>query len=246
MQISNEPSHPSISNHLDEIANSKGFEIESRIVTLQSNFSIFEGNYKDLMHFISLAREPENFHRLFNSDFGNNVLKHITRYFHNFIAASMTLVDTTRVYMKKHYENTEFQKEYSKEIEGRFANSSLHNFIKDLRNFSLHYELPVSSLTIAITNSDNAQQELVKFCINKNRLDKWAGWNKGKQFLKAQNGDINIELLVKQYYSLVKDFHVWMCRRLQEIHQPELAELEQGRIVASQLLEQIKNSSSSA
>jgi hypothetical protein len=223
---------PPLSELFDKIVNSKGYEIESRIATLQSNFFIFEGNYKDLMHFMALARESENIPKLFAPDSGNNVLKHIVRYFHNFVVASMMLVDTTRVYMQKNYEDSEFRKEYDSEKGKRFVDNPIHNFIKKLRIFCFHYELPISSLTITVTNSENGQKEAVQFSIDKQQLEKWSGWGSGKQFLKTQKKNIDVEELATEYYLQVRKFHIWMSDRLQEIHKPELTELENFRMKA--------------
>ena len=63
----------------------------------------------------------------------------MTFYIFNFLASTSALIDSCRSVMN-FYKNTEIHEHYTKNIKEQFANNSIAVFIKDLRNYQMHYK----------------------------------------------------------------------------------------------------------
>lgn len=220
----------------EEVRNSNAIRYEGRIETLSVNFYVFDRNYKELRKFLEAVKKQENMLNLW--DLRNRhkldiAISEILRLLHNFLASAKSLIDQTRVVIRDWYRETDFINEYKAQINSRFVNNSLSGFIEDLRNFSLHYSLPITHavLSVQITDPKTGQGEAnFSFKLIKSALLIWKGWTeKGKTFLSASNDEIDIEVLSEEYHKQILDFHSWLVQRLQEIHKDDLLWLAQMR-----------------
>jgi hypothetical protein len=154
------------------------------------------------------------------------VINETLRLLHNYLASAKSLVDQTRVVIRTWYKETEFLKEYEAQIISRFGNNPMTGFIEDLRNFNLHYSIPVTNATFSIQIDKETGLDTFNhsFVLVKSSLLEWSGWTeKGKTFLSASNDEIEIGSLVDGYYEQILDFHSWLVNKLQEIHKEDLA-----------------------
>lgn len=207
------------------IVDSDAYRIYQRLLTLDTNFFIFDRNYKDLKLAIDYCVKPEHIHKLFDHNDSQRVLLHMVRYLHNYLASAKSLVEHTRILIKDWYRQTDFIEEYNSQIKERFEGNPLSGFIEDFRNYALHYSFPLTSLHIDVTldpETGIAKEERVIFCIQKDALLEWSGWSKGRDYLMKFDQDILMENLVDEYYNQVINFHGWMHKRLEEIHAKEL------------------------
>lgn len=220
---------------------SEAYQKYQRLLELDTNLFVFDKNYRDLKLAIDAFSQPERISLLFDENESQIILNHMVRFLHNYLASAKTLVDHTRLLIRDWYQGTDFYKEYVKEIEYRFADNKSSSFIEDLRNFALHYSLPVTGLQLSVRTDPETKQQIerVMFFINKSSLSKWSRWAKGKQYLNEAPEQIIIEELVDQYYSQVLDFHIWMHRRLEEFHADELNWLHEMTERVNKLLKNV-------
>jgi hypothetical protein len=206
------------------VYDSEAYQIYNRLLTLDTNLFVFEKNYRDLKLAISKFTSPENIDLLWNQQEAQTILNHIIRFFHNFLASAKTLVDHTRLLIREWYKETEFIDEYQSQIQIRFSKNPLSTFIEDLRNYTLHYSLPLCGVSIEVTTDKETeeQSENVAFFVEKETLMKWSNWDKGKAFLEIADERIFVEEIADLYHEQVLDFHVWMNSRLEQIHAAEL------------------------
>jgi len=225
-----------------EVHNSNALKYQGRIETLGVNFFVFNRNYQELKKLLEAVKNQEKKLQLW--DLRNRHQLEVTinetlRLLHNFLASAKSLIDQTRVVIRNWYKETEFLKEYKTQVDSRFINNPLTGFIEDLRNFSLHYSLPLTNATLSVQIIDRKTGQGTadfSFVLIKSDLLVWKGWTeKGKEFLSTAKDKINIGILVDEYYKQIFDFHSWLINSLQEIHKDDLlwlAEMRQKTIEA--------------
>jgi len=217
----------------EEVNNSVAIRISGRLEMLSINFFVFNRNYQELKRIIEGVKKPEQIMRLW--DLRNRheldiVINEVIRLLHNFLASAKSLVEHTRIVISDWYQETEFLKEYETQVASRFVNNPIIGFIEELRNFNLHFSLPITDATLSIQMDKDKRSgtENFSFVIKKYGLLQWSGWTqKGKPFLKASKDEIEIGNLVDDYYQQIMDFHSWMEKRLREIHSEEFAWLSE-------------------
>jgi hypothetical protein len=204
------------------------WKISGRLQTLTLNYFVFKRNYLELIKIIEIQDDPKKFLNLIgvkdrlNADV---VEFEIARLLHNFLASAKTLVDHTRILIFHWYKEDNFIIEYKTHVSEIFENNHLSGFIEDLRNFNLHYSMPI--IHFRLTGHEDKSFEF-SFFLSKSELLQWSGWtHKGKPFLAIAKKEIPIEQFVNDYERLISDFHIWLYTRLEEIHSKELTWLSE-------------------
>lgn len=229
---------------MEMIEDSDALKINKRLNLLDMNFFVFERNYQDLKLTISTFTNSEHTRLLFNAEESETILRHVVRMLHNFVAAAKSLVDHTRSVIREGYRGTEFYDEYNNQIKIRFSNNPLTAFIEGLRNYALHYSFPHCGVNVRVELDPTSGEysEVVHFFMEKETLLRWSGWrdeqtdkkgkvtavvDKGENFLKTAPDIIIVDQICNQYFEQIVDFHVWMHKRLEEIHLSELTWLRE-------------------
>lgn len=203
-------------------------EVYSRFDTLETLFRVFRRNFEELQILLSAAQSPTAIKHIWVFDKHNDlmtVLQEITRLVHNFVASAKTVVDHTRIIIHKAYDKTDFLEEYKVEVQKRFLNDPVAGFIEDLRNYCLHYSLPLTSANFVAKRTDvnepfTAEQTIT---LRKSQLERWKKWTeKGKPYLAKMDENIPVQPLIEQYYAQVRDFHIWIRTKMEEIHAPAI------------------------
>ncbi|MDQ3749460.1 MAG: hypothetical protein M3367_10700 [Acidobacteriota bacterium] len=193
----------------------QGGEIFEKIKEIERSLYIFQGNFKELLMEINNFSQPENlvFFDVRNRENLESILVEIARRLHNFVAAALSLVEHTRRIVKEMYENTPFILEYKSELEKRIIFNEQIQFVHDLRNFTLHYELPPIAASLELNVIEH------KLTIDIESLKKWTNWKSiPKKFLAVQSSDIILIDLVKKYAEIIFLFHDWLYNKQCEIH----------------------------
>jgi hypothetical protein len=219
----------------EEMLASEAWEIESRFGMLGINYYVFETNYEELKRLLDKIQIPD---QMWKSGEVNSIMYELTRLLHNFLASAKMLVDHTRHVMRDWYSGTSLYDEYQSEIEKRFATNRLSAFIEDLRNYALHYQLPVTASRIEVTRGaeTGSYVERAAFELSRAKLREWSGWNKGRNYLYQSDEDIVIEYLVDQYFHEVQNLHQWIGASLAEEHAEDLQWLEDRRVKLEEAL----------
>jgi len=171
-----------------EVHKSNAIKYAGRIETLRTNLFVFNRNYQELKNLIEVGNNQEKMLKLWdlrNRRQLETVINEVLRLLHNFLASAKSLVDQTRVVIRTWYKETEFIKEYKTQVTSRFVNNPMTGFIEDLRNFNLHYSLPITHATFSIQIDKETGYNTTdfSFVLIKTGLLDWSGWEKGKNFL---------------------------------------------------------------
>jgi hypothetical protein len=152
-------------------------------------------------------------------------LLEITRMFHNYLASAKTYVDHTRLVIRAWYRESEFYPDYTREIEQRFTENPVSSFIQHLRNYSLHYSLPLSGASWTYNLDPETQDPtlITEAFLYTEDLLIWDGWKKlSKSYLEEAGDRINILRVSRDYTTSILDFHEWLHSRLSSLHAEEL------------------------
>ena len=211
------------------IINSNAYKISNQLETLKRNFFIFNRNHTELNKVLNLTKNEKKMLKLWDLKNRNQlglVLNELARLLHNYLASAKTLISYTRVLIKHWYKNTEFLNEYNEEVKNRFDNNPLAKCIEKLRDYCLHYSLPITNANFKFTpieGTHNVKSIDFSFSLVKESLLFWDGWKtKARDFLNNSDEDINIESFVNNYYEKVKEFHQWIVKRIIENNKGEL------------------------
>ncbi len=183
-------------------------------------------NKIELQNDLSIVADPTIGIKLMSDqhrDAGHQVHREINRRFHNFLAASKTLIDHTRVFMADHYANTDLLSQYQERIKHDLAEDELCRFVQDLRNYALHYELPISIMNFKYTRDEGATTGVY---IVTHELQQWSGWSApSMNFLAQQREEIFPLKIVNDYSAKIEAFHQWLDAALDSHHASDIAEL---------------------
>lgn len=217
------------SDLFEQIVGSNALKIQTRLITLKSNFTLFHRNYEELNNFISSTAKGEHLTTLWNMSEDRGIyemLEELVRLFHNYLASAKTLVDHTRVLINDSYKGSAFMNEYSYKVHTTFVEQPMPGFIEGLRNYALHYQMPAATANVQASRENLEEGFTVtqRFILKKETFLKWSSWPpKAKIYMDTLPDEIDIKQLAADYYQSVLAFHSWMLQRLSEIHQSDLA-----------------------
>jgi len=200
---------------------------------LRVNYFVFSRNYRELKKLLDSVQSPEktlDLWNLKNREKLNIVINEVVRLFHNYLASAKTLVEHTRILIRAWYKEEDFFQEYEEQIEIRFIKNSLAGFIEGLRNYSLHYTLPLANAEMKINFEQGGKNPSLDFTfvLHKRDLLYWSDWpKKAKPFLDTAEDEISINGIVEEYFLIVKKFHIWLYDRLMQIHSKDLEWLKE-------------------
>jgi hypothetical protein len=204
---------------IEKLQQTEGWKIHQDMERLGWSFYIFQGNYYDLIR--SLHIDYGDFLQHFdvrNRAAMQDLLKEVMRKFHNFAAGALMLVDHTRILSERLYNGSEFEQVYAAEIEKRFTQSLVVQFVHRLRNYVLHCGLPEPSAVL----DSNLEASLR---LNISKLREWSGWTqRAREYLDRFKGDIKIADVASAYFTAISDFHEWFFEKQKQLHEKEFAE----------------------
>lgn len=213
----------------DEIEKSNAVSYKERIRRLEINFSFLAGNYLDLCEILNKVDVQDGSSLYFNlsSVEIDDLIQEVSRKMINFISMAKSLVDCNRNLIEKWYEYTDFYSRYKKEVEKNFTGNQLIEFVEGLRNYIMHYELPIVNARLHVDHQNGSSITGISFPLKKSRLLKWENWaDKGLPYLLEQKEEINLKLIIDEYYNLVFDFNSWLLTELNSLHQDDFIWLE--------------------
>lgn len=161
---------------------------------------VLSGNARDAVAFEDeLNSSPDKYLSFWSSHLQVEpvaILREPARRLHNFLASAGMLVDHTRSHIDRVYGKHSFREEYQQKMEDAFVSSDLAQFVQDLRNYNLHYALPMSWTELNLSISSEALPTLsgISFSLSTDELLKWNKWSAGaKRFLEAHHGKISMK-----------------------------------------------------
>ena len=132
-----------------QISESAGSDYLDRAHQRSFSLNVFQMNAVELIEAAQRLKDPDQGMALMmekNREAGLQAHRELNRHVHNFVSSSLTLVEHTRVFMRKHYADTVLLVTYEKQVIATFAQSPVAQFVQGLRNYMLHRGLPNSSM----------------------------------------------------------------------------------------------------
>lgn len=208
-----------------KIQESSGSIVDARIRQLQLMHYIFQQNFQDLNNLLLILHDENkiiNIMDIKNRELLDNYIKEITRQIFNFLAAAAAYVDHTRIHVQKHYKNTNIYLKYDVKKNKTFITNELCSFIKDFRNYHLHFAVPFSIFNCTFSTFEPFS---AKIMISKDELYKFGSWHqRSKAFIDKCEKEINFEIVCSEYFEIIQDFYAWYYKELEEYHKEELEE----------------------
>jgi len=215
-----------INDLLDKLNSMPEYKLLLRIKSLEASFYVFQRNFKELNSLLikhSDVNEAIQLQGVKTRVF----LYEITRLLHNFVTSVKSLIEHTRVIYREIYESAEEFPEYQVEVDRRFTNNPLAQFVEDLRDYCLHYKLPAISSVLHFSRLPPTPVFESRVELKIEELNKYSKWSHlAKEYLSSQNKPINLLHVTDEYYVLVKDFYNWLQLRQREIHYQEFAKVD--------------------
>lgn len=186
---------------------SNGWQAVNRIGILNENYHTLILNYNELKsEIINIQKSTNPFLSLFNN-------KNLNRYLFNFLASTTALIDSCRNTMK-FYKETDLYKIYEDNVKKLFARNKEAIFIKDLRNYMMHFKIIFPCL------SSNNQVSFEVYELN--QYNKWTSLS--KEFIQEQEKFVTIIPLIENYFKRLEPFYMEIYSKIIEFHQEDFKE----------------------
>ncbi|MGW2796007.1 hypothetical protein [Streptomyces sp. NPDC001269] len=157
-----------------------------------------------------------------NPDAHDDLLSEAERLLHNVLTSMSTRVDQQRVFIKKHFEDRpQVQAEYAEKVTELFHDAPNAAFLKDLRNYIAHQQLPVAqSLQEWSPTSFSVTFQLPIAPL----LQTSKSWNKGVREWLGQLGEgVPIVEVIRDYASRAEQFDSWLYERVRREYEDDIA-----------------------
>jgi hypothetical protein len=211
--------------------NCDGARLHSELTALRGSYYVFEKNYEELVEGLNRLANPNFLLELFESgeqDKFDAISFELSRLLHNFLAGASTLVDHTRRFVDEAYSDTDFMDQYEARKESELAQSPVVQFIRGLRNYTVHRALPLTTTKVNFQRVESGKVKVASsLTLDVNRLrEKRKDWQtKGRQYLDALPDEVEVIAVVSEYREVIRRFYLWFLERHQELHREEFEEL---------------------
>lgn len=189
----------------------------------QGSLEIFEGNcneFKKYLSYFSDTYEGDQLLHVTKRYLLDDYMREISRLLHNFVASAMSLIDHTRNIYRKLYEEENLFPEYQEQVDRKFVNSPIIQFVICLRQFAQHYRVPSISVDMKLVPDVSYEK---KVNLSKSDLLEFTGWKKtAKEFLEDQGEKINLKEVIDLYHDEILSFYKWFFEKAQNIHKGDL------------------------
>lgn len=212
---------------IEERMNSaRGTGVKLRMEALGRSIAMLDSNAAELIQVLDAFADPRLQVILWNEENDGLLdmfLTDIARRLHNYVASVMSLVEHNRRTVREQYaQDDSLRKAYQERVTEDFGTTKVA-FMQDLRDFTLHYELPPLSARLSMGRDQPTRSEIL---LDRERLRTFSGWSaKGNQFLAAMDDPIDLRAIVDAYMKTVRDFYGWFTAAVQTHHTADMAEL---------------------
>ncbi|MBX9802039.1 MAG: hypothetical protein K2Y04_04655 [Caulobacteraceae bacterium] len=214
-----------------QIADSKGMKFLNELHGRSFSLKIFRMNAVALIEAALHVSDPDHGMALMmdkNREAGQQAHRELNRHLHNFTTSAMTLVDHTRVFMKKGYADTEVYAAYEAQISGTFSDDPVSQFVQKLRNYMVHRGLPNSVMFFDLQNgSGEGASVQTGIRLETASLLQWDGWSPpARKYIKAAGDALEIRRFAEEYLTRVNRFHAVLEDALHRFHSEDCRQLE--------------------
>jgi hypothetical protein len=227
-----EPVHPVEREVLFKVlqGNERLGKVHFTVQMMQINYIVFRRNYEELIKLKNGFDQPLIFREIVSQtdtgiEIAQDTIIEFTRLLLNFLASAKMLVEVTRRWVRQQFADSEFLDTYQAEVSKRFKNNVQAQFLEDLRNFTLHRTLPLSTPKLHFQKvSEHKLQSSIKIVLLKDYLLEWKNWSElGRiQIGMAFEGEVDIMLICNQYFNNVTEFTQWLFWQVRDLFSDEI------------------------
>jgi len=173
------------------------------------SISVCTGNYRVLSNLIGHYEKDRKIWAMENRPQLFRFNEEITRCLVNFITKKKMVVEHSWR-LARSLKNNEVNEEYTKKKD-ELKKNLIIPFMDDLRNYILHYTVPLVNQRLIITTQPQAKitQTLE---LDVEELKKWGGWSpESKRYLDRKTY-IDVKQLITSYFELIKAFNLWLYK----------------------------------
>lgn len=211
---------------------SEGYRVLRRRLTLSNALDVFQDNHAELKKFLNHIATPSVMAHMWAEAHRyrlDHAQREAARLLHNYVAATFSLVDSTRRFVEKHYAGTELLKEYEARVKRDFSGAPLHRFLQQLRNYTIHYSLPPmkaqTKFKRRVDGGDGGHDFENGFWLDIERLREWDDWTgKGREYLESLGKEAKLDNIIDAYEPVVVEFHGWLQNRIRTEHAADTKE----------------------
>ena len=205
----------------------EGTRICIMILCLADSQFIFNKNYQELSK--AIGEYEKNWLTLMavkNRQKFEGYMRELKRLFHNYVLSIFSLIEHTQAFLKE-LNNSKLNNAYKIKLEKLQRNKCVY-FVKDLRHYTQHKELPMVTAHISATRpTTNVEFEFKQnLLLMKKNLLRWKSWKENsKRYISQYKGDIDLKVVISEYNTLVTKFYNWLYKRVLKLYSKELKEL---------------------
>lgn len=212
-----------------KIEESEGWKLHRRLRLLKLSAWTMERNYSELMEFLDgfanykfatdLFRRREHFEAFADE---------LYRRLHNYLASVVTLIDHSTAMVRSAYRRHPFGAEFAERVRAAVEESPRSQFVRGLRNYALHYRIPLATFSTITTLSEPGESAIY---LSREKLLEYRDWKPAsRRFLaKMESDNVDLRAVVLQHREDLDEFQGWVERRIREIHATQFAELHEMR-----------------
>ena len=224
---------------MTELRNSPGFKVHSEINNNKRSLRVLSRDRDELIQSIAVLKKQ----MVSGSPTVPNdspslalALEELARRLESFLASASDLIDYTRRYCRKLYENTDHAREIQSEIDRRFIFEPDYKLAQGLRYMPFHIDTVQASLPPIQTNEERE----ASYRIQVKQLLTWDEWNDNqRRMLEAMKEEIDVQEFADRYYTKMEAFYSWLWKRQGEIHADDLRQAEEMRLKAKEAYDRL-------
>lgn len=206
---------PSLLEWQAQLRASAGFRAIALMNLVKRMGYLFQGNVAQYKSLVARLQDPAVSSQVLdvrNPDAHDDLLMEAERLLHNVLTAMSTRVDQQRRFMGKNFQDDPvLTKEYRDRIASAFSASTEAAFLKGLRNYMTHTQLPVAQSRQTFGSGSFE----FTFTLPGEPLLTWDGWNsRMRAWIAAQGEAVAIVDVVGVYARLTEEFDKWLFDRI--------------------------------
>lgn len=218
-----------------------GLNILNHIIELKTSRDIEHKNYDDLNEFILKNLKNHTLIAIKNYKEYAIFRQELLRLLHNYLASITTLRDISRNIKKKLNEN--IKNHYDFQIKTMNRVNYTIKFLQDLRNYTLHRNLPNIGIHFSAKRNSENEMEIKQIAyLPKKDLLEWENWShNSKKFIERyQKEQLDLSEIINNYHSTIIGFTNLLIWSIRDEYKTELNELEKLNNRMKELTEKLK------
>ncbi len=146
------------------------------------------------------------------------MFREVIRRLHNYVASVGTLVDHTRILIRK-YEGTPTHTEYETRRLDAISNNVVP-FVSKLRNYVLHVGVPSIGIQFRVDHGS----ESVTIFLDRDAALTWKDWPaSARAYLESKPSQLSLIEVIEEYAAVIEDLYRWLYDQFPTLHDADIA-----------------------